>query len=154
MVNTKRSKSKRKVSKKKIKKPVKKQPVKHPNKLPTKLLKDKCARFNKNLLRSVQHILEQDNLSVQDAPLTAYILNMVFKYDCLFDGTTSPYFLQLNEDLISHMQDEDVREYYQSIVKEMILRQNFLSITRDYISGTAGGKYQSKLKKINETWRK
>ena len=153
MTISKKKKTKTKVKTNKTKKPVKKTLVKHPNKLSVKELQRRTSKIEDNLYRAIIHILNEDGLHPQEAPFVSYVLNMIFKYDVLFDETTSPYFSQLNKDLGTNLNEDDF-DYYQDVLQEVINRQDFLSATRNYISGTAGGKYKSKLKTINQSWRK
>ena len=146
------------VSIKKIKKnKLDKQPLpKQPNKLSIGELRRRTNKTNDHLHKSIIHIFNEDGLRPQDAPFVSYLLNLVFKYDVLFDESSSPHFkdrMKLNKELMTKNSTCDDFEYYEDVLMEVINRQDFLSATRDYISGRAGGKYKSKLKTINQSWR-
>jgi len=144
-----------KTSEKKIKNKLsdKKSLPKQPNKLSIKELRRRSDLSNDQLHKAIKYIFNEDGLSPEDAPFVSYLLNLVFKYDVLFDETSSPSFIQLNKSFSTNNLTGDDFEYYQDVLLEIINRQTFLSSTRSYISSRAGGKYKLKLKTINQSWR-
>ena len=107
--------------------------------------------FDNNLYRAIEHILDRDGISKGQAPFISYVLNVIFKYDCLFDDTTSPFYMKLVQE--TECKDDDDPEVYSDVLKNNINRQYLLSAIRDYVTDTAGGKLKASLNKIDTSWR-
>tara|TARA_B100002003_G_C13584263_1_gene302774 strand:- start:46 stop:387 length:342 start_codon:yes stop_codon:yes gene_type:complete len=105
MPNTKKKKSKKKVSKKKI--------VKSLDQLSARELKKKTNKFADNFYTAIGWILKQDGVEEpKDFPFTYYALQMMMVDNCLYNDTTSPFFLRYAQELEN---DQDLEIQSKSI---------------------------------------
>ena len=141
-------------TKKKVKPITKKKPfVRKPYELSVKELDKKTEKFVTNFHNGLKAILEMDGLSVGDAPVTSFVLNMLLYGDSIYTPTTSPFWnqywklLEINpkerEELKMRSNEELFDEPFMFIHKS-----HLLSAQRDLVSGGAIGKFKKELYKL------